>query len=113
MASTTNPFSLSLSKNSADIFFRVPKPPSSVSLRSAFVSPGSNELSLSRGEKSVASAGRVRSVRICASSAQVMDQSVSKTDSRAPVIVDVNLGDRSYPIYIGAGLLDQPHLLQR
>ncbi|XP_059437398.1 3-dehydroquinate synthase, chloroplastic [Corylus avellana] len=113
MASTTNPFSLSLSKNSADIFFRVPNPPSSVSLRSAFVSPGSNELSLRRGEKSVTSASRVRSVRICASSAQVMDQSVSKTDSGAPVIVDVNLGNRSYPIYIGAGLLDQPHLLQR
>lgn len=27
--------------------------------------------------------------------------------------VDVDLGDRSYPIYIGAGLLDQPELLQR
>lgn len=28
-------------------------------------------------------------------------------------IVDVNLGDRSYPIYIGPGLLDRPELLQR
>jgi 3-dehydroquinate synthase len=31
----------------------------------------------------------------------------------APVIVDVDLGDRSYPIYIGSGLLGQPELLQR
>jgi 3-dehydroquinate synthase len=113
MATTTNPFSLSLSKNSADIFSRVPNPPNSVSLRSAFVSPGSSDLSLIRGQNSVVSASRVRSVRICASSAQVMDQSVAKTDSKVPVIVDVNLGDRSYPIYIGSGLLDQPHLLQR
>ncbi|KAK9058997.1 hypothetical protein SSX86_021616 [Deinandra increscens subsp. villosa] len=30
-----------------------------------------------------------------------------------PAIVDVDLGDRSYPIYIGSGLLDQPELLQR
>lgn len=27
--------------------------------------------------------------------------------------VEVSLGDRSYPIYIGANLLDQPELLQR
>ena len=27
--------------------------------------------------------------------------------------VDVDLGDRSYPIYIGAGLLDQAELLQQ
>ncbi|KAF3504891.1 hypothetical protein F2Q69_00040299 [Brassica cretica] len=30
-----------------------------------------------------------------------------------PTIVEVDLGSRSYPIYIGAGLLDQSHLLQR
>ena len=29
-----------------------------------------------------------------------------------PVVVNVDLGDRSYPIYIGAGLLNQPELLQ-
>ena len=27
--------------------------------------------------------------------------------------VNVSLGDRSYPIYIGRGLLDRPELLQR
>lgn len=50
---------------------------------------------------------------ICASSAQVVDQSPSKTDSKVPTIVEVDLGSRSYPIYIGSGLLDQPELLQR
>ncbi|KAL8111180.1 3-dehydroquinate synthase, chloroplastic [Apium graveolens] len=34
------------------------------------------------------------------------------SSSSSVTTVDVNLGDRSYPIYIGSGLLDQPHLLQ-
>ncbi|XP_074306368.1 3-dehydroquinate synthase, chloroplastic-like [Silene latifolia] len=38
--------------------------------------------------------------------------SVSRS-SEVPTIVDVDLGSRSYPIYIGSGLLDQPHLFQR
>jgi 3-dehydroquinate synthase len=42
-----------------------------------------------------------------------MDQSPSKSSSSVPTIVEVDLGDRSYPIYIGSGLLDQPELLQR
>ncbi|KAF8101416.1 hypothetical protein N665_0205s0012 [Sinapis alba] len=33
--------------------------------------------------------------------------------SMTATIVEVDLGNRSYPIYIGAGLLDQPQLLQR
>jgi 3-dehydroquinate synthase len=33
--------------------------------------------------------------------------------SRVSTVVDVDLGDRSYPIYIGPGLLDEPELLQR
>jgi hypothetical protein len=28
-------------------------------------------------------------------------------------VVEVDLGDRSYPIYIGSSLLDRPELLQR
>ncbi|KAK9097520.1 hypothetical protein Sjap_023017 [Stephania japonica] len=52
---------------------------------------------------------RIRSP-IRASSAQLMEQNLG---SRVPTIVDVDLGNRSYPIYIGSGLLDQPHLLQR
>ncbi|KAE9606627.1 hypothetical protein Lal_00026133 [Lupinus albus] len=51
--------------------------------------------------------------RIYATSSQVMNPSLSKTDSAVPTTVDVDLGDRSYPIYIGSGLLHQPHLLQR
>lgn len=43
----------------------------------------------------------------------MMDQSVTQSSSKDPTIVDVDLGNRSYPIYIGAGLLDQPELLQR
>ncbi|XAR58005.1 3-dehydroquinate synthase [Bertholletia excelsa] len=42
-----------------------------------------------------------------------MDQSPRKTSSGVPTIVEVDLGTRSYPIYIGSGLLDQPDLLQR
>lgn len=43
-----------------------------------------------------------------------MDQTPSKRSTVAePTVVEVDLGDRSYPIYIGSSLLDQPHLLQR
>lgn len=56
--------------------------------------------------------GRMLS-RVVASSTQTMDQSPSKTSSKDPTIVEVDLGNRSYPIYIGAGLLDEPGLLQR
>lgn len=34
-------------------------------------------------------------------------------DETSTTTVDVHLGDRSYPIYIGSGLLHQPRLLQR
>ncbi|XP_019177446.1 PREDICTED: 3-dehydroquinate synthase, chloroplastic-like [Ipomoea nil] len=54
-------------------------------------------------------------LKVFASSAvPVMDQSPqSKASSPVPTIVEVDLGDRSYPIYIGSGLLQQPQLLQR
>ncbi|KAM0848316.1 hypothetical protein ACQ4PT_054472 [Festuca glaucescens] len=35
------------------------------------------------------------------------------TVSRVSTVVDVHLSDRSYPIYIGPGILDEPELLQR
>lgn len=60
----------------------------------------------------MSSTNRPRS-RICANAAQVMDQSVSEKSFTPPTIVEVDLGSRSYPIYIGSGLLDQPELLQR
>ncbi|KZV23823.1 3-dehydroquinate synthase, chloroplastic [Dorcoceras hygrometricum] len=44
--------------------------------------------------------------------APVMDQTSSSSPA-VSTVVEVDLGDRSYPIYIGSGLLDQPQLLQR
>ncbi|XP_078173266.1 3-dehydroquinate synthase [Carex rostrata] len=52
---------------------------------------------------------QVNPVKASASAAPVMD----KPDSRVSTVVDVDLGNRSYPIYIGPGLLDEPELLQR
>lgn len=54
--------------------------------------------------------GKFKGVR--ASSAGVMESAPPAT-REDPVIVNVDLGDRSYPIYIGAGLLDRPELLQK
>ncbi|MQM11077.1 hypothetical protein Taro_043981 [Colocasia esculenta] len=52
---------------------------------------------------------------VLASSAPVMDTESpeNETGSRVSTVVDVDLGDRSYPIYIGSGLLEEPQLLQR
>ncbi|KAH7519903.1 3-dehydroquinate synthase, chloroplastic [Ziziphus jujuba] len=122
MASTTNPLYASLSakpslpkpnnNSSSDLFVRVQNV-NAVSLRSSFVSR-TTAVELIGGGNSVLSATRMGSrSMICASSAQVVDQSPSKTDSKVPTIVEVDLGSRSYPIYIGSGLLDQPELLQR
>ncbi|KAF3440326.1 hypothetical protein FNV43_RR18610 [Rhamnella rubrinervis] len=123
MASTANPLyaslfskttvkpSLSKPSNSSELFLRVQNP-NAVSLRSSFLCSSSVELI--KGGNSVFSSSRVRSrSMICASSAQVMDQSPIKTECKIPTIVEVDLGNRSYPIYIGSGLLDQPELLQR
>ncbi|XP_068334215.1 3-dehydroquinate synthase, chloroplastic [Pyrus communis] len=119
-ASTGNPFSVSLSSRKAS--FSKPSSPAEVSLRvqssnasslrTSFVSNSSIELT--RGANSALKSSTVRSgTAIMASSAQVVDQPSSKTGPVAPTVVDVDLGNRSYPIYIGSGLLDQPELLQR
>ncbi|KAG6529716.1 hypothetical protein ZIOFF_011929 [Zingiber officinale] len=42
-----------------------------------------------------------------------MEEATDRRDSRVSTVVDVDLGSRSYPIYIGSGLLDVPDLLQR
>ncbi|KAI3804259.1 hypothetical protein L1987_25676 [Smallanthus sonchifolius] len=53
-------------------------------------------------------------MKVLATSAATPVTETSKSSSSAvPTIVDVDLGDRSYPIYIGSGLLNQPELLQR
>jgi 3-dehydroquinate synthase len=55
---------------------------------------------------------RIRTLStIRASTASVME--ASSKEKALPTIVEVDLGNRSYPIYIGSGLLDQPELLQR
>lgn len=50
---------------------------------------------------------------ISACAASVMEEATERRDSRVSTVVDVDLGSRSYPIYIGSGLLDVPDLLQR
>lgn len=42
-----------------------------------------------------------------------MDPFSAKIQPGVPTIVNVDLGNRSYPIYIGSGLLNKPELLQR
>ncbi|KFK28271.1 hypothetical protein AALP_AA8G495000 [Arabis alpina] len=49
--------------------------------------------------------------RVRASASQLINEPVNSMTS--PTVVHVDLGNRSYPIYIGAGLLDQSQLLQR
>ncbi|CAL9774088.1 unnamed protein product [Musa acuminata subsp. burmannicoides] len=51
--------------------------------------------------------------RISACASAVMEEATKRADSRVSTVVDVDLGSRSYPIYIGSGLLDEPDLLQR
>ncbi|KAJ9556802.1 hypothetical protein OSB04_011416 [Centaurea solstitialis] len=54
------------------------------------------------------------SMKVFATSAATPVIPTSKSSpSDVPTVVDVDLGDRSYPIYIGSGLLNQPDLLQR
>ncbi|RWW43532.1 hypothetical protein BHE74_00050791 [Ensete ventricosum] len=49
---------------------------------------------------------------ISGSASPVMEDATEKVGSGVSTVVDVDLGSRSYPIYIGSGLLDQPDLLQ-
>ncbi|XP_052878125.1 3-dehydroquinate synthase, chloroplastic-like isoform X7 [Gossypium arboreum] len=116
MASISNAFSLSLPSNriansSSDfnpitsaLSLRVNKPAkvSLFGLDSGEFSPGRVAVSKPSGIGG----------RICANATPVMDQPVGEKSSGAPTIVEVDLGNRSYPIYIGSGLLDQPELLQ-
>ncbi|XP_047334457.1 3-dehydroquinate synthase, chloroplastic [Impatiens glandulifera] len=110
MASTANPSSLC---HKQTISLPLGRPTSllkSLSFTDTFIgSRNFSSLSLHCSSK------RRRCILVSASStASVMDQSLGKKASPAdPTIVNVDLGDRSYPIYIGSGLLDQPDLLQR
>ncbi|KAL6227002.1 hypothetical protein ACLB2K_000961 [Fragaria x ananassa] len=105
MASTANPFSISLSsKPTAKPSLFNPSEQLSLRVQTHGVGPfrSSNfsvKLTVAKSKS-----------KIMATSAQVVDQPPSKT---AMEVVEVGLGDRSYPIYIGSGLLNQPELLQR
>ncbi|RDX90329.1 3-dehydroquinate synthase, chloroplastic, partial [Mucuna pruriens] len=57
-----------------------------------------------------ASLSTARKSKICATSSQIMDPVAAKSQ---PALVQVDLGNRSYPIYIGSGLLNKPDYLQK
>ncbi|XP_021837924.1 3-dehydroquinate synthase, chloroplastic [Spinacia oleracea] len=122
MAASAHPSSLCFSLNPSSTKASISK---STIPSNLFVGGGSSvklgsSADLSSANRLAVSAVRVRSA-IRASSTQITPtespsssgSSNMTNSSRVPTIVDVNLGDRSYPIYIGAGLLDQPDLLQR
>jgi hypothetical protein len=56
--------------------------------------------------------GKKSMAGVRAQAAQVLEDVVSAS-SEEFTTVDVDLGDRSYPIYIGKGTLNKPELLQK
>ncbi|KAB2057693.1 hypothetical protein ES319_A11G184700v1 [Gossypium barbadense] len=105
MASISNAFSLSLPSN------RIANSSSDFNpITSALSGLDSGEFS--PGRVAVSKPSGIGG-RICANATPVMDQPVGEKSSGAPTIVEVDLGNRSYPIYIGSGLFDQPELLQK
>eukprot|EP00897_Mesotaenium_endlicherianum_P009403 jgi/Mesen1/8491/ME000480S07847 len=71
-----------------------------------------NSLDITARGQTPAEVSRISASALGTASSQVVDAEVS-ADEDAMVVVDVDLGDRSYPIYIGAGILDQGELLRR
>lgn len=108
--STANSLSPSLSSKHASkqpelyTWFRSPN---AIALKSPPLAPTSIELKRNGGF--VLGEYKVNRRIYASSAAPMMDQTVSK----APTIVEVDLGQRSYPICIGSGLLDHPDLLQK
>ncbi|KAF5735935.1 3-dehydroquinate synthase chloroplastic [Tripterygium wilfordii] len=113
MSSTaSSSFSLSIAKPSSfhrpGFYFGL-RLPNSISMSSeGFVPRSSVELN-----RSGLRVSQTRSPIRASAATQVMDLSVGETGFKAPTIVEVDLGDRSYPIYIGSSLLHQPELLQK
>uniref|UniRef100_A0A0D6R0K1 3-dehydroquinate synthase, chloroplastic n=1 Tax=Araucaria cunninghamii TaxID=56994 RepID=A0A0D6R0K1_ARACU len=56
---------------------------------------------------------RERNMSVRVNAAQVAEEARPSSAQKEMEVVDVDLGDRSYPIYIGSALLDRPELLQR
>ncbi|KAM2181411.1 hypothetical protein EV2_032949 [Malus domestica] len=97
--------------NQAKVSLRV-QSLNATSLPTSFISNKSIELT--QDANSVLKSSTVRSrTRIMVSSTQVVDQPSSKTGHVAPNVVDVNLGNQSYSIYVESGMLEQAELLQR
>ncbi|KAM1003312.1 hypothetical protein TB1_003643 [Malus domestica] len=97
--------------NQAKVSLRV-QSPNAASLPTSFISNKSIELT--QDANSVLKSSIVRSrTRIMMSSTQVVDQPSSQTGHVAPAVVDVNLGNQSYSIYVRSGLLEQAELRQR
>lgn len=95
--------SVAASKNLHSLQSRAFIAPRTISfpLASSNYKPGDLSLSVSRS-------------RVRAGASQLMNEPVDEKRSiTSPTVVQVDLGNRSYPIYIGAGLLDQSQLLQR
>ncbi|CAH2043028.1 unnamed protein product [Thlaspi arvense] len=107
MAANTISLSISsTSRNLSSLQTRVLIPPRTICfpLSSSKSKPG--ELSLS---STTISKSRVR-----AGASQLVNEPLNENrPMTSPTIVEVDLGSRSYPIYIGAGLLNQSQLLQR
>ncbi|VVB18371.1 unnamed protein product [Arabis nemorensis] len=82
-------------------------PPPTISFPLASAKSKAGDLSLS---STTVSRSPVR-----ASASQLINEPVhdKQRSMNSPTVVQVDLGNRSYPIYIGAGLLDQSELLQR
>ncbi|CAK7334215.1 unnamed protein product [Dovyalis caffra] len=108
MASTANAISLSLPTIHNPSSLSKPKSLPDFYLRFHNPNPKFTRVGLSVTNPS----NRIRTLStIRASAASVME--ASSKEKALPTIVEVDLGTRSYPIYIGSGLLDQPELLQR
>ncbi|KAL6503220.1 hypothetical protein OROHE_023849 [Orobanche hederae] len=73
--------------------------------------PSQNRLSFASSNRNL-----VLMLKASATTASIMTDQTTSSSSSSPAIstvVDVDLGNRSYPIYIGSGLLNQTELLQR
>ncbi|KAJ6929806.1 hypothetical protein NC652_013625 [Populus alba x Populus x berolinensis] len=108
MTSTANTISLSLPTTHNPSSLSKPKSLPDFYLRFRNQNPKLNRVGISVTNPN----NRIRALStIRASTASVME--ASSKEKALPTIVEVDLGNRSYPIYIGSGLLDQPELLQR
>nr|AFK41126.1 unknown [Medicago truncatula] len=108
MASTPTQFSISISPSLKQQPIHLPSLQNPNFLHPHSFSPHSTNLF----PKKISLSTPLRSP-ICASSSQLMDPFSAKIQPGVPTIVNVDLGNRSYPIYIGSGLLNKPELLQR